>query len=105
MSRRPERHALHGDRRSGPLRIGRGHALGTWTRIDDATRVPARATQLSLVSSCDVHMLAHGVPDPIVRGPSGDEPIYGCPFTRMSFLTDSAPWTLRATATALLIAA
>ena len=41
----------------------------------------------------------------MVRGPSGDEPIYCCPFTRMSFLTDSTLLTLRATSTALLMSA
>jgi hypothetical protein len=50
-------------------------------------------------------MLAREFPDHLVRGPSGDEPIYCCPFTRMSFLTDSTPLTLRATSTALLMSA
>src|SRR4029450_8042602 len=45
------------------------------------------------------------IPGAAVRGPTGDEPIYGWPFSRMSFLTDLTPWTLRATATALLMSA
>src|SRR5256885_16389999 len=39
----------------------------------------------------------------MVRGLSGDAPIYCSPFTRMSFLTDFTPLTLRATSTALLM--
>lgn len=45
------------------------------------------------------------IPGPDVRGPTGNEPIYCCPFISMSFLTDCTPLTLRATSTALLMLA
>ena len=66
---------------------------------------PSQRTQLLVVSSLTLTCWLTDCRIQTVRGPSGDEPIYCCPFNRMSFLTDSTPLTLRATSTALLMSA